>query len=250
MSSAYRRRSGPTEEPARWHNSDCRRIRATPTGRAGTTRRPRTPRASGSSGSTAGTRIPMSRRASTRYDLDLDRCGPMVLDALIKIKNEVDSTVTFRRSCREGICGSCAMNIDGVNTLACTLPIDVGSRRGAHLSAAAPAGREGPRARPHRVLRAVRRGRALAAGEGPAAGIRRAAPGAGRPGTHRPAVGLHPLRLLLDVLPELLVELGQLPRPGGAARELPLDRRHARRRRRSGSRSSTIPSSCIAATRS
>jgi succinate dehydrogenase / fumarate reductase iron-sulfur subunit len=58
------------------------------------------------------------------YDLDLDRCGPMVLDALIKIKNEVDSTLTFRRSCREGICGSCAMNIDGVNTLACTQPID------------------------------------------------------------------------------------------------------------------------------
>jgi len=57
------------------------------------------------------------------YQVDLDRCGPMVLDALIKIKNEVDSTLTFRRSCREGICGSCAMNIDGVNTLACTQPI-------------------------------------------------------------------------------------------------------------------------------
>ena len=54
------------------------------------------------------------------YDVDLGTCGPMVLDALIKIKNEVDSTLTFRRSCREGICGSCAMNIDGVNTLACT----------------------------------------------------------------------------------------------------------------------------------
>ncbi|MBP6515053.1 MAG: succinate dehydrogenase iron-sulfur subunit [Steroidobacteraceae bacterium] len=57
------------------------------------------------------------------YDVDLDACGPMVLDALIKIKNEVDSSVTFRRSCREGICGSCAMNIDGVNTLACTKAI-------------------------------------------------------------------------------------------------------------------------------
>jgi succinate dehydrogenase / fumarate reductase iron-sulfur subunit len=54
------------------------------------------------------------------YHVDLDDCGPMVLDALIKIKNEVDSTLTFRRSCREGVCGSCAMNIDGVNTLACT----------------------------------------------------------------------------------------------------------------------------------
>jgi succinate dehydrogenase / fumarate reductase iron-sulfur subunit len=54
------------------------------------------------------------------YQVDMAACGPMVLDALIKIKNEVDSTLTFRRSCREGICGSCAMNIDGVNTLACT----------------------------------------------------------------------------------------------------------------------------------
>ena len=54
------------------------------------------------------------------YEVDLDACGPMVLDALIKIKNEVDSTLTFRRSCREGVCGSCAMNIDGTNTLACT----------------------------------------------------------------------------------------------------------------------------------
>jgi succinate dehydrogenase / fumarate reductase iron-sulfur subunit len=53
------------------------------------------------------------------YDIDLDACGPMVLDALIKIKNEVDTTLTFRRSCREGVCGSCAMNIDGTNTLAC-----------------------------------------------------------------------------------------------------------------------------------
>ncbi|MDR3498660.1 MAG: succinate dehydrogenase iron-sulfur subunit [Parvibaculum sp.] len=54
------------------------------------------------------------------YEVDLDKCGPMVLDALIKIKNEIDQTLTFRRSCREGICGSCAMNIDGKNTLACT----------------------------------------------------------------------------------------------------------------------------------
>jgi succinate dehydrogenase / fumarate reductase iron-sulfur subunit len=54
------------------------------------------------------------------YELDMDRCGPMVLDALIKIKNEIDPSLTFRRSCREGICGSCAMNIDGTNTLACT----------------------------------------------------------------------------------------------------------------------------------
>ena len=54
------------------------------------------------------------------YEVDMAECGPMVLDALIKIKNEIDPTLTFRRSCREGICGSCAMNIDGTNTLACT----------------------------------------------------------------------------------------------------------------------------------
>lgn len=54
------------------------------------------------------------------FEIDLDNCGPMVLDALIRIKNKVDPTLTFRRSCREGVCGSCAMNIDGTNWLACT----------------------------------------------------------------------------------------------------------------------------------
>ncbi|MFT5140413.1 MAG: succinate dehydrogenase / fumarate reductase iron-sulfur subunit [Lysobacterales bacterium] len=58
------------------------------------------------------------------FDIDLDDCGPMVLDAIIKIKDEIDPTLTFRRSCREGICGSCSMNIDGTNTLACTKPIE------------------------------------------------------------------------------------------------------------------------------
>ncbi|SVC59264.1 uncharacterized protein METZ01_LOCUS312118, partial [marine metagenome] len=53
------------------------------------------------------------------YELDMNSCGSMVLDALIEIKNKIDPTLTFRRSCREGICGSCAMNIGGVNTLAC-----------------------------------------------------------------------------------------------------------------------------------
>ncbi|MGI8610972.1 MAG: succinate dehydrogenase iron-sulfur subunit, partial [Sphingomicrobium sp.] len=57
------------------------------------------------------------------YTIDLDKCGPMVLDALNKIKNEIDPTLTFRRSCREGICGSCSMNMDGRNGLACTTPI-------------------------------------------------------------------------------------------------------------------------------
>ena len=62
---------------------------------------------------------PTSKPKMQTYTLDLNKTGPMVLDALIRIKNEVDPTLTFRRSCREGICGSCAMNIDGVNTLAC-----------------------------------------------------------------------------------------------------------------------------------
>ena len=54
------------------------------------------------------------------YDVDVDACGPMVLDVLLYIKNNIDSTLAFRRSCREGVCGSCAMNIGGRNTLACT----------------------------------------------------------------------------------------------------------------------------------
>jgi len=58
------------------------------------------------------------------YEIDLDKCGPMVLDAILYIKNELDPTLAFRRSCREGICGSCAMNIDGTNTLACTKATD------------------------------------------------------------------------------------------------------------------------------
>ncbi len=58
------------------------------------------------------------------YWIDLDRCGPMVLDALIKIKNEIDPTLAFRRSCREGICGSCSMNMNGDNGLACLKPLE------------------------------------------------------------------------------------------------------------------------------
>jgi succinate dehydrogenase / fumarate reductase iron-sulfur subunit len=58
------------------------------------------------------------------YKVDRDDCGPMVLDALIWIKSKIDPTLTFRRSCREGVCGSCAMNIDSTNTLACTKGMD------------------------------------------------------------------------------------------------------------------------------
>jgi succinate dehydrogenase / fumarate reductase iron-sulfur subunit len=58
------------------------------------------------------------------FEIDRDHCGPMVLDALIKIDDQIDPILSFRRSCREGVCGSCAMNIDGVNGLASLTPID------------------------------------------------------------------------------------------------------------------------------
>ncbi|KAK9358888.1 alpha-helical ferredoxin [Lipomyces starkeyi] len=67
---------------------------------------------------------PTSKPSMQDFDVDLNECGPMMLDAIIKIKNEQDATLTFRRSCREGICGSCAMNINGTNTLACLCRID------------------------------------------------------------------------------------------------------------------------------
>jgi len=58
------------------------------------------------------------------FDIDRDHCGPMVLDALVKINDQIDPTLSYRRSCREGVCGSCAMNIDGINTLACLTHMD------------------------------------------------------------------------------------------------------------------------------
>ena len=58
------------------------------------------------------------------FHIDRDECGPMVLDALVKINDQIDPSLSFRRSCREGVCGSCAMNIDGKNHLACLTPMD------------------------------------------------------------------------------------------------------------------------------
>jgi succinate dehydrogenase (ubiquinone) iron-sulfur subunit len=68
--------------------------------------------------------LPAEKPHLQTYEVDLAKCGPMILDAILKIKNELDPTLTFRRSCREGICGSCAMNINGVNTLACLKRIE------------------------------------------------------------------------------------------------------------------------------
>ncbi|TNV77313.1 hypothetical protein FGO68_gene47 [Halteria grandinella] len=67
---------------------------------------------------------PADRPKYVSYYIDMNKCGPMFLDALIKIKDEIDPTLSFRRSCREGICGSCAMNIDGRHHLACICPIN------------------------------------------------------------------------------------------------------------------------------
>ena len=59
-----------------------------------------------------------------KFFVDKKKLGPMTLDALMFIKNDLDPTLTFRRSCREGICGSCSMNVNGTNTLACLKPIE------------------------------------------------------------------------------------------------------------------------------
>ena len=96
------------------------------------------------------------------YFVDRDDCGPMVLDALIWIKSKINSTLTFRRSCREGVCGSCAMNIDGLNTLACTKRHRRGRGAGHDLPAAASGGDQGSRSRPHDLLCAARLDRAVA----------------------------------------------------------------------------------------
>ena len=163
------------------------------------------------------------------YEIDLDACGPMVLDALIKIKNEVDPTLTFRRSCREGICGSCAMNIDGGNTLACLKPID--EVKGAVRINPLPHMPVVKDLVPDlsQVYAQLQQHRAVAAGRQPGAARWRAAAeprGARQAGR---AVGVHPVLLLLHRVPELLVERRPLSGAGGAAAGVSLDRRFARR---------------------
>jgi succinate dehydrogenase / fumarate reductase, iron-sulfur subunit len=96
------------------------------------------------------------------YFVDLDGCGPMALDALIWIKNVIDPTLTFRRSCREGICGSCSMNIGGINTLACTMAMNEIKGVIRVYPAAAPGGHQGPGARSDSRLRPIRVDRTLA----------------------------------------------------------------------------------------
>ena len=158
------------------------------------------------------------------YEIDLDACGPMVLDALIKIKNEIDPTLTFRRSCREGICGSCAMNIDGGNTLACLKPIE--EVKGAVKISPLPHMPVVKDLVPDlsQVYAQYRSIKPWIQADTPAPPDARAAAKQGGARQDRWHVGVHPVLLLLDLVPKLLVERRPLPWPGGAAAGLSLDR--------------------------
>ena len=184
------------------------------------------------------------------YWVDRDDCGPMALDALIWIKSKVDPTLTFRRSCREGVCGSCAMNIDGVNTLACTKFHGRNRRRSQDLSAAAPAGDQGSGAGSDALLRPARLIEPW---------LKTASPTPEKEWRQTPEDrakldGLYECILCAScstVLPELLVERRPLPRPRGAAAGLSLADRFARRGAPvNGSTTSKTRSASTAATRS
>ncbi len=58
------------------------------------------------------------------YEIEFDPSGKKVLDALIAIKEQLDESLAFRRSCREGVCGSDGLNINGVNRLACVTALE------------------------------------------------------------------------------------------------------------------------------
>ena len=162
----------------------------------------------------------------------------------------VDDTLSFRRSCREGVCGSDAMNINGKNGLACITNLNDAEGAGRAAAAARAAGDPRPDRRHDAVLQAVPLDQAVpgqrhaAAGEG-AAAVARGARGARRP------VRVHPVRVLLDLVPVVLVEPGQVRRSGGPAAGLPLHRRQPRPGdRTSASTTSRIRIGCSAATRS
>ena len=155
----------------------------------------------------------------------MDKVGPMVLDALIYIKNEVDPTLTFRRSCREGICGSCAMNIDGGNTLACLKGHDdvAGDVRIYPLPHMAVVKDLVPDlSQAYAQLRSVEPW--LKADTPPPPDAERLQSKEER-SQARWAVGMHPVLLLHNVMPQLLVERRPLSGPGRAAPGLSLDRR-------------------------
>ena len=176
------------------------------------------------------------------------RIGPMVLDALIHIKNDIDPTLTFRRSCREGICGSCSMNIDGGNTLACLKPIE--DVKGAvkiyplpHMAVVKDLVPDLSMAYAQlRSVEPVAEVRHAAAARWRAPPKRAGAAQAGRD------VGVHPVLLLHHLLPVLLVERRPLSRPGDAAGGLSLDRRQPGRiHRPAAGCACRIRSSCMPA---
>ena len=162
------------------------------------------------------------------YEVDMDTCGPMVLDALIKIKNEIDSSLTFRRSCREGVCGSCAMNIDGTNTLACTKYIaDVKGDIKIYPLPHMPVVRDlvPDLTVPYAQLASIE---PWLKTDHPAADARAPAVARGARQARRP-VGVHPVLLLLDLVPVLLVERRALSRARHPAAGLSLAGRQPRR---------------------
>ena len=175
-----------------------------------------------------------------RYTIDLDKCGPMVLDALIKIKNEIDPTLTFRRSCREGICGSCAMNMEGRNGLACTTAIDdlKGDVQITPLPHMEVVKDLVPDLTHAYAQYALIQPWLKTASPAPS---RERLQSPGGPRQARRALRVHPVLLLLDQLPELLVERRQVPRPGDPAPGLSLARRQPRRSDRRAARPARGP---------
>ena len=162
------------------------------------------------------------------YYIDTHDCGPMVLDGLIWIKNHIDPTLTFRRSCREGVCGSCAMNIDGQNTLACTKSMHDVKDGAVKINPL-----------PHQpvvkdLVPDLTNFYAQYASIEPwlktttPTPQQRMAAKPRRPRKARRALRMHSLRLLLDLLPELLVEQRAFPGSGGAAAGYALGHRLAR----------------------
>ena len=178
-----------------------------------------------------------------RFEVDLDDCGPMVLDALIKIKSDIDSSLAFRRSCREGVCGSCSMNIHGRNTLACTTAIediegDIAVYPLPHMAVIKDLVTD------FSDFWAQYESIQPWLSDGLAAARARAAPTAeGEPGWT--ACGVHLMRLLLDQLPVLLVEQRAVPGAGRAAPGLSLARGFARRARRRAARRARGPVSPV-----
>ena len=162
------------------------------------------------------------------YRVDLENCGPMVLDALIKIKNEIDPTLTFRRSCREGVCGSCAMNIGGGNTLACTKSIsDISGSVSVYPLPHMPVVKD--------LVPDMTNFYAQYASIQPYLQTKTPTPekewkqSPEQRAQARRSLRMHSLRLLFDLVPELLVELRALSGPSGAAAILSLARRQPRR---------------------